>query len=362
LFGTYFFASLVMMRTVSAGTRNAFWADVYETAMCFSLSKATIATVLRPRKPRAFVVTPKGEKLEKRGVKEAVTVMPHLTLFGLLIVGMTMGIQLWLNDRATPGLEVSLFWGAVNLFLLTLAILTANELPQWRNSFRLPRRVPCELTAGDTRVSGLTKDLNEDGACVEVKEPLLLTSGLVTLELLRSSGDKVALQGMLTRQEKIGSGFEVGVSFVEVDESDRRAITAQMFNAPDVWAHAKGHEPGIWHSFWSMVTALRSAWQSRRQARRHFPRIARELACEVHLHGRSYKGHTKDISFLGLSVAIDEDFSHTKGPGLISLNEILLKVSLIGVSRYGYRTVGQFRVDGVDKGEEQWHALNMSGW
>ena len=75
LFGSYFFATLVMMRTVGSGTRNAFWADVYETAMCFSLSNAPIATMLRPRKPRAFVVTPKGEKLEKRGIKEAVTVM-----------------------------------------------------------------------------------------------------------------------------------------------------------------------------------------------------------------------------------------------------------------------------------------------
>ncbi|HET6676810.1 MAG TPA: glycosyltransferase, partial [Nitrospira sp.] len=44
LFGTYFLASLVMMRTVSRGTRNAFWADVYETAMCFSLSKAALGT------------------------------------------------------------------------------------------------------------------------------------------------------------------------------------------------------------------------------------------------------------------------------------------------------------------------------
>ena len=288
--------------------------------------------------------------------------MPHLVLFGLLIAGMAMGIQLWLNDRGTPGLEVSLFWGAVNLFLLTLAILTANELPQWRNSFRLPRRVPCSIIAGDARISGFTKDLNEDGACVEVKEPLLLTYGLVKVQLHGSSGVKVDLQGMLTRQEKTESGVDVGVSFVEVDETDRKAITAHMFNAPNAWADAKENEPGIWHSFWSLMTALRSAWQSRRPARRHFPRVMRELECQVELHGRSYKGQTKDISFLGLSVAIDEDFSHVKGPALVSLNGITLKVSLIGVSRYGHRTLAQFRVESVDKGEEQWHALNMSGW
>jgi cellulose synthase (UDP-forming) len=362
LFGSYFFASLVMMRTVTGGTRNAFWADVYETAMCFSLSKATIATVLRPRKSRAFVVTPKGEKLEKRGIREAVTVIPHLTLFGLLIAGMAAGIQVWLNDRATPGLEVSLFWAAVNLFLLTLAILTANELPQWRNSFRLPRRMPCELSSGNVRMAGVTKDLNEEGACVETKAPLLLTTGLLTLHLHGSSGARVAVQGLMTRQEKTGSGFEIGVGFVELDEVARRAITAHMFNPATVWTDGKERQPGIWDSFWSLVTALRSAWQSRRPARRHFPRVKRELECEIEFHGRSYSGRTNDISFLGLSVAIENAFTHVGGPALVFFEGITLKVSLVGVTRQGHRTVAQFRVEGVDKGEERWHALNMSGW
>jgi cellulose synthase (UDP-forming) len=247
LFGSYFFASLVMMRTVSGGTRNAFWADVYETAMCFSLSKATIATMLRPGKSRAFIVTPKGEKLEKRGVNEAVTVLPHLALYGLLLAGLTVGVQLWLSDRVTPGLEVSLFWGAVNLFLLTLAILSANELPQWRNTFRLPRRVPCELTSGDMHISGFTKDLSEHGVCVEVTKPLLLTSGLVTAHLHNPWGEIVALQGLLTRQERLESGrFEVGLSFVELDDAGMTAITEQMFQPPNTWIDAKGKEPGIW--------------------------------------------------------------------------------------------------------------------
>ena len=362
LFGSYFFASLIMMRTVSGGTRNAFWADVYETAMCFSLSKATLATMLRPGKPRAFVVTPKGEKLEKRGVNEALTVAPHLVLFGLLLAGLTVGIQLWLNDRTTPGLEVSLFWGAVNLFLLTLAILSANELPQWRNSFRLPRRVPCELRSGHTRISGFTKDMNENGACLEVKKPLLMTSGLVTLHLHSPWGAEVATQGLITRQERTDSGFEVGVSFVELDEAGLTAITAQMFNPPDTWTNTKETEPGIWNSLWSLITALRSAWQSRRPARRHFPRVLHQLACDIEFHGRSYSGHTKDISFVGLAVVIDDAFDHVSGPALLFLEGITLKVSLIGVIRYRRRTIAQLRVESVDKGEGQWHALNVSGW
>jgi cellulose synthase (UDP-forming) len=361
LFGSYFFASLVMMRTVSGGTRNAFWADVYETAMCFSLSKATISTMLRPGKLRAFVVTPKGEKLEKRGVNEAVTVIPHLVLFGLLLAGLTVGIQLWLSDRVTPGLEVSLFWGAVNLFLLTLAILSANELPQWRNTFRLPRRVPCELSSGDLHISGFTKDLSEKGVCVEVAKPLLLTSGLVTAHLHNPWGEIVSLQGLVTRQERLESGrFEVGVSFVELDDAGTTAITEQMFHIPNNWLDAKGNEPGIWNSLWSLMTALGAAWQSRRPARRHFPRHQRQLACHLEFHGRSYRGYTKDISFLGLAVTFQDEFTHVSGSGLLFLKGITVKVALIGVIRHERRTVAQFRVESVDKGEQQWHTLHMS--
>ena len=362
LFGSYFLAALVMMRTVSRGTRNVFWADVYETAMCFSLSKAILATLLRPRKPQTFVVTPKGEKLEKRGVNHAATVVPHLILFVLLLAGLVVGIQAWLNHQAMPGLEISLFWGAANLVLLALAILCANEPPQWRSNFRLPRRVPCELTYGSTRMHGYTKDMSENGVCVEVKEPFLAASQSVTLHLHSPHGTHVVVQGLMTRRERSGSSFEVGVKFVDPDEAGIKAIIEQMFSRPDAWTDAKENAPGIWKSLWFLITSFRAAWQSRRPARRGFPRGSHDIACELAFAGLVYSGRTKDISFSGLAVVIDDDFTHVNGQGLVSLQEITLKVALVGVIRHGSRTIAQFRVDSVDKGEGQWHALNLSAW
>jgi cellulose synthase (UDP-forming) len=362
LFGSYFFASLVMMRTVSRGTRNAFWADVYETVMCFSLSKAIVSTLLRPRKPQAFIVTPKGEKLEKRGINHIPMVVPHLMLFGLLIAGITVGMQTWLNHQAMPGLEVSLFWGTANLLLLALAILCANEMPQWRSNFRLPRRIPCELTCGSTRILGHTKDLSENGVCVEVKEPFLPVSNYMTLRLHGPHGSRVAVRGMMKRQERAGDCFEVGVHILDLGEAGIKTIIKQMFNSPDVWTDVKENATGIWRSLWSVITAFRSAWQSRRPARRHFPRSIHQLACDIEFHGRSYSGLTKDISFSGLAVVMDDDFDHVSGNGLVSLQDVTLKVALIAVVRYGSQTIAQFHVDAVDKGESQWHALNLSSW
>jgi hypothetical protein len=362
LFGSYFFASLVMMRTVSHGTRNAFWADVYETAMCFSLSKATVQTLLRPRKAQTFVVTPKGEKFEKRGINHVVMVVPHLVMFGLLLACLTVGLRVWLNHQAMPGLEVSLFWGAANLFLLTLAILSANELPQWRNNFRLPRRVFCELACGNAHIDGYTKDMSENGICVEVKEPFLPESKYVTLLLHSPHGSRIDVQGMITRQERSASCFEIGVNIVGRGEKDIKAIIEQMFSRADIWSDAKEKAPGIWQSLWSLITAFHSVWQSRRPARRNFPRALHQQACDIEFHGRSYCGWTKDIAFSGLAVVIDEDFNHVRGNGLISLQGITLKVALIGVIRNDRRTIAQFRVDSVDKGEGEWHALNSSVW
>ena len=90
--------------------------------------------------------------------------------------------------------------------------------------------------------------------------------------------------------------------------------------------------------------------------------MARQIECEIVFHGRSYSGRTKDFCFVGLSVAIDSGFTHVSGPALIVLDGVTLKVSLVGVTQQGRQPVAQFRVESVDKGEEQWHALNMSGW
>lgn len=362
LFGSYFIASLLMMRTVSRGTRSAFWGDVYETAMCFSLSKATLTTLLRPNKPQPFVVTPKGEKLEKRGMSHFSTVVPHLILFGLLVSGLTVGIQAWIYHRAIPGLEVAIFWGAVNLILLSLAILCANELPQWRNAFRLPRRVRCVLTSGQVRMEGHTKDLSEHGVCIEVQKPFLPASSCVMLHLEGADGRQVSVQGMMMRQEQVGKTFEVGLSLAEMGEVGTRTLIQEMFCRPGTWADARNDGAGIWKSLWTLTTAFLAAKPSRRPARRLFPRALRQVPCEIQFDGRSYSGQTKDVSFQGLAAIMDEDCTGISGQGLVSIKGIILKVKFISLARSGRKAIAQFRVDGVDKGERSWHALNSSGW
>ena len=94
-FGSYYAATLIMLRTVSRGTRNAFWSDIYETADSMALSWATLKTALTPRKQRPFVITPKGAEEEQQGLSRFYFVLPHLAMMGLLLMGLVMGIRLW---------------------------------------------------------------------------------------------------------------------------------------------------------------------------------------------------------------------------------------------------------------------------
>jgi len=361
-FGSYFLASLIMMRSISDGKRNAFWGDVYETAMCFSLSRGTVSALLRPHKPRPFVVTPKGEKFEKRVIKEASLVMPHLLFFGLMIGGLVMGLQAWLQGRAIPGLEIGIFWGVTNLILLALAILSANELPQWRNSFRFARRVPCVLSCDNVRVSGYTKDLNEGGVCVKSNKPFFPSSKLVTLHLQRSNGAQLVFHGLMTRQEQMGSCFEIGVKIADLSETNVRAIIEEALSQSESWVGSREDSPGIWRSLWAIIAAFRVVGAARRQANRQFPRASQRLACDISLQGRSYSGHTRNISFSGLAVAIEGECLGNNGLGLISLQGVTLKVTLVGFLRSRHETIAQFRVDAIDQGEEQWRSLNLSEW
>ena len=60
-----------------------FWSDIYETAGCIALSGATLKTALRPRKKRAFVITPKGVAQHRRGVSRFSYILPHIVIMGL---------------------------------------------------------------------------------------------------------------------------------------------------------------------------------------------------------------------------------------------------------------------------------------
>ncbi|MBH0196691.1 MAG: glycosyltransferase [Nitrospira sp.] len=224
-FGSYYVATLVMLRTVSRGTRNAFWSDVYETAGSVALTWAALKTAVRPWKKRPFVITAKGVAQDQRGWSRFFYIVPHLLIMGLLITGLATGIRLLMARSPLPGLEVSLFWGSVNLLLVGVAILAAAEIPEWRRTFRIKHRLSCLVVRGTERLSGVVQDINETGARVRVNKQLLQGEGPIFCLVKTRLGAPLMLKGTLCRQEPVSSNaVEIGLQFVDVDERTSDAL------------------------------------------------------------------------------------------------------------------------------------------
>jgi cellulose synthase (UDP-forming) len=260
-FGAYFLASLVMMKTVSRGTRSALWSDIYETAMCFRLSWVVLTTMWNPLKSRPFVVTPKGQQRNHRPFAGIVTVLPHVLVGCLLVVGLGMGVQQWLSGAAIPGIEVSLFWGALNILLLAVTILASLEVPEWRKTHRNRRQLGCLVMSGQEHFSGTLENLNEKGALIRLSNTPLTDDTDLLVSLRDAKSNVLTLQAHVCSRTLDSSGnMAVGVEFINVDEKTVYALIALMFGDANVWNQSTA-DSGIWKNLWSLLSVLTVAFR-----------------------------------------------------------------------------------------------------
>jgi cellulose synthase (UDP-forming) len=357
-FGSYYLATLVMLRTVSRGTRNAFWSDIYETAGCIALSWATLKTALQPRKKRAFVITPKGVAQDRRGVSRFSYVLPHIVIMGLLIAGLVTGIRLWMANVPLPGLEVSLFWGAVNLILVGVAILAASELPEWRKTFRIRGKLLCELVRGDQRFRGIVDDINEGGMLIRVNKQLLNGEGDILASVKTRRGERLIVRTRLCRHRQVSATVvEIGLKFIDVDEKTTDSLIAAAFSDSRSWNHPE-IEPGIFRSLWSVLRVFTKIVKTSRTSHRHDPRLPYRQVCRMELQGRTLVGTIEQISMNGCSVQFPGTVDRLGEHGTLYVESIALKVRRRWAMQCEGVVLAGFTIEQVDGGEDQWRELN----
>ncbi|HXF94364.1 MAG TPA: glycosyltransferase [Nitrospiraceae bacterium] len=363
LFGAYYAASVIALKPISGGTRNAFWSEIYEVAMYFALSWVAIKTFLAPFKQRLFAVTPKGQKIDQHRLWRTALVMPHLLVLGLLIVSTAKGFREWLTSTVTPGLEVSLYWACANLFLISIAILAARDRPQRRNALRLRQRFPVELQTESTVVNGTTFDLTEQGVAVELSAPVPPAPDVVLVTLFPPSGKDITLHGRITRQDrKSDRCVEVGIQYLDVDDETVRALIIGAFSLPNSWATAEAWSPGVLHSLYSLLTAFRQISPQTQPRRRRAPRVALQKDCRLLWQGQEMFGTTQDVSYTGLSIRLPIPLTLSHNCGTVLIENIVLKVAAISATRQGKETIVRFRVEAIEHGEEHWRELHWSLW
>lgn len=362
-FFSFYIASALVMRPVSRGTRNPFWSDIYEIAMCFALSAVALKTLISPRKERAFEVTPKGQRIRRNTSAELNLAWPHLITFGLLVGGLVLGIQNLRHGTGDLGLPVSIFWGSVNLLLLTIAMFVASEQTQGRQAFRLNRDFASELFVDDTALPARIMNINEHGVALLLEHPVFSIQDTVTLLLTSSQGTIVRLAGRIIRQEQLsGGGVGAGLQFMELDDATREELVDKIFGDPAPWEESSHFKPGVASSLRSLLYALTAPWRSFNWERRRMLRVPHATSCRLSTATVSLSGRLEDMSFTGVSVLFPSTPKGSLVGGLLELPRITLKVSPVSVMHRFRTTCVRFRVESIERGERHWRELHQKKW
>ena len=172
-------------------TRWPLVSELYEILQCAFTLNAIVKVFLRPRAP-SFVVTPKGESLDKTFVSPLSNVF--YWLIAILGFATIFGVVKYFAEPLTRELTVVvLLWNIFNLLLLLSVMSVLLERKQVRSQSRLPASDSVMLMGGDGQLHrGELIDLSVGGARVMIKgEPL-------TFEKAKLSGWCHALQKTVT--------------------------------------------------------------------------------------------------------------------------------------------------------------------
>ncbi|WP_334031764.1 UDP-forming cellulose synthase catalytic subunit [Alteromonas sp. P256] len=160
---TYMISTMLFGRT-----RWPLVSEIYEILQCAFTLKALIKVFIKPREP-SFVVTPKGESLDKTFVSPLANVFYWLIL--ILLFAFFTGVYKFITEPLSRELTVVvMLWNGFNLLLLMSVLSVLLERKQVRSQSRLPatNNVVISTQKGQAWVGDLV-DLSIGGARMKLK-------------------------------------------------------------------------------------------------------------------------------------------------------------------------------------------------
>lgn len=162
-------AATYMISTMLFGrTRWPLVSELYEILQCAFTLKALVKVFLKPRAP-SFVVTPKGESLEKTFVSPLSNIFYWLILIVTFALG--SGIYKFITEPITRELTVVvMLWNVFNLILLLSVLSVLLERKQVRSQARLPATNSVVIKTEDSQAwVGDLVDMSLGGARLRLK-------------------------------------------------------------------------------------------------------------------------------------------------------------------------------------------------
>ena len=219
---------------IHKGVRFSFWNEIFEYAMAFQDGLVTFMALLNP-KLGSFNVTDKGLQVTRRTFDWGSVRV--LLLAGILSILALAMVPYWLVTelQTWDAVLINAIWCAVNVLLLSAAVLVALEQPQMRQSHRLERQLPTTIYAGPETFTGVTLDISETGAQVILKDWPNLPDA-IDIELQGDYGARAFVSGRVIRVTPRSSEEVIlAVAFEDVTPVQQDALVLVLYSDVREW-------------------------------------------------------------------------------------------------------------------------------
>mgnify|MGYP002623745191 CR=1 FL=1 len=263
----HIFVAMFANSLTSRNLRHSFWAEVYETAICYYTAIATTVTLLRP-KAWAFGVTRKGFDADGpyydwRSARPVFAFIA-VNLLAVLFIGYRANMQ---PDEGSAIL-INSVWSVYNLIILGACVFVAYEQPAqgslWRHERQLPMRIVPE---GANPLWSETRELSIEGV------QATLPAGTEVprrgrLDLYYEFGGSYGLPFETTwRRDASDGSTEVGLRFTPLDFDQQCEVYQAIFGSAANWIDTHFEDDRPLRSFGRVIAtpfrAWRNAWRYR---------------------------------------------------------------------------------------------------
>jgi cellulose synthase (UDP-forming) len=257
----YFFApiylfQLMVFSWLNYRSRSFIFNEICSVQHCFHLCLMVFMTFLSPFE-KGFNVTPKGIQ-QNQFVLHKPLAFPLIVLWILtasavvkLLIGGTPQLE---NINLESGINLGIIWGVYNLIIITLSILMTIDAPKADNYdwFELRRVVKLEIQ--NQTVWGITTNLSEAGAEINIMTEYPLLFKPHEKLKLNCIEENLSLQAYIKTSEYQGKKLTIQVAFEAVSLSEYRQLVELLFCRPGQW---KNHQsPGELRSLFLVLKTL----------------------------------------------------------------------------------------------------------
>lgn len=216
------------------------FSELYEYLQSFHVSRAALATLIRPRDP-VFKVTAKGQSVEKDGFSPLAG--PFILATFLLAVGLAMcAWRYFAFPEHRPAILPVAVWNLLSFVLAIGGLAVVYERKRVRRQERFTVDRPAQLTYADGTTIGVTvADVSAGGVGLEVPSgwrEVLARPEMPVLTIAAADTEGETTTGVrIFRIEPRGGGLAVGAGFAPRDRQDSVQMARFVFGNSVGWAN-----------------------------------------------------------------------------------------------------------------------------